>query len=176
MNLVAQGHKVSVFSRAPLKYAVYMPEDWILYDNTGLKGQAAAWAKANLEDAAAREKLGIRWVDLPADGVGEDKVYAAHWDDIKHIVYAIGFRTRGMPDMVVDGKKLAKGDLSYDPATGQLVVKSQGNKKVPNARGFGIAFPERITDRMGNVEWSVGMWKFMRYVTEVIQEGELTLQ
>ena len=33
-------------------------------------------------------------------------------------------------------------------------------------RGFGIAFPEMVTDPAGHDEFAVGMWKFMRYVRE----------
>ncbi|KNE58976.1 hypothetical protein AMAG_03331 [Allomyces macrogynus ATCC 38327] len=58
------------------------------------------------------------------------------------------------------------GKVSYDSASGAL--KLEGHGTVAGAHGFGIAFPERITDKWGNVEWSVGMWKFMRYIREVI--------
>ena len=34
--------------------------------------------------------------------------------------------------------------------------------------GYGIAFPELVVDKLGNQENSVGMWKFMRYLKEVI--------
>ncbi|OBK81093.1 pyridine nucleotide-disulfide oxidoreductase, partial [Mycobacterium sp. 1165178.9] len=36
------------FYQSPLKYAVYL-DDWILFDDTGLKGQAAAWARENID-------------------------------------------------------------------------------------------------------------------------------
>src|SRR5262249_46264655 len=38
--------KVINFYRSPLKFAVYL-DDWILFDDTGLKGCAADWAREN---------------------------------------------------------------------------------------------------------------------------------
>ena len=40
--------KIINFYRSPLRYAVYM-DDWILFDNTGLKGETAEWARANID-------------------------------------------------------------------------------------------------------------------------------
>ena len=40
--------KVINFYRSPLKYAVYL-DDWILFDDTGLKGRAAEWARENID-------------------------------------------------------------------------------------------------------------------------------
>ncbi|OBT49600.1 hypothetical protein VE04_10078, partial [Pseudogymnoascus sp. 24MN13] len=43
------GVRVKWFSRHPLRYAVDKG-DWILRDNTGLKGETAVWARENLEE------------------------------------------------------------------------------------------------------------------------------
>ncbi len=40
--------KVVNFYRSPLKYAVYL-DDWILFDDSGLKGRAAVWARENID-------------------------------------------------------------------------------------------------------------------------------
>ena len=40
--------KVINFYRSPLRYAVYL-DDWILFDDSGLKGQAAVWARENID-------------------------------------------------------------------------------------------------------------------------------
>jgi len=47
-NLVELGVKVINFYRSKLLYAVYH-EGFIEYDNIGLKGKAAVWAKENME-------------------------------------------------------------------------------------------------------------------------------
>lgn len=40
--------KVINFYRSPCCYAIEM-DDWILFDNTGLKGQSASWARENID-------------------------------------------------------------------------------------------------------------------------------
>ena len=40
--------KVINFYRGPLKYAVFF-DDWTLFDDIGLKGQAADWARENID-------------------------------------------------------------------------------------------------------------------------------
>ncbi len=47
-NLLECGASVMNFYLDGLRYAVYH-EGWIEYDNTGLKGKAATWARENLE-------------------------------------------------------------------------------------------------------------------------------
>ncbi|KAJ3364587.1 hypothetical protein GGF31_008975 [Allomyces arbusculus] len=159
----APAHVVN-FSRHALKYAEYQPDGTIKYDNTGLKGVAADWARSVLEDAEVARKHGIERVMLPVGN--EASAYAAHLPGVTHIVYAIGYRMRPLPPLVLNGKLVDAGKVSYDHASGAIEVEGHGTLK--GAHGFGIAFPERITDKWGNVEWSVGMWKFMRYIREVI--------
>ncbi|KAJ3358668.1 hypothetical protein GGF32_010093 [Allomyces javanicus] len=159
----ASAHVVN-FTRHALKYAEYQPDGTIKYDNTGLKGVAADWARAVLEDTEVARKHGIERVTLPAGK--ETEAYAAHLPGVTHIVYAIGYRARPLPPLILDGKPVDAGKVSYDHTSGALKVEGHGT--VAGAHGFGIAFPERITDKWGNVEWSVGMWKFMRYIREVI--------
>ncbi|KAI9219241.1 hypothetical protein BC828DRAFT_386634 [Blastocladiella britannica] len=166
MNAAALGVPVLNLSRHALKYAEDMG-DWILYDNTGLKGAAAAWARDVLENPDACARAGITRFDVPTVKA-EKGAYDAAWAaGATHIVYAIGYRTRPMPPIsLLDSQATA---FSHDPATGELTVKANGTTKVPGLYGYGIAFPERITDRQGNVEWSVGMWKFMRYISEQVR-------
>ena len=55
--------KVVNFYRSPVKYAVYL-DDWIFYDDTGLKGRAAEWARENI-DGVLPEHLERCLVDGP---------------------------------------------------------------------------------------------------------------
>jgi len=34
--------------------------------------------------------------------------------------------------------------------------------------GLRIAFPQRTEDRFGNVEYNVGLWKFMGYLEKIL--------
>ena len=147
------------FYQSPLKYAVYM-DGWILYDNTGLKQMAATWAKENLEEAENAAKIGIERIQVTAEN--EEQVYKSMMPTSSFICYAIGFKTRSLPKIVVDDVEC---QVTYNNKNGNL--KFNG-KEMSSAKGFGIAFPESVTDRQGNVETNVGMWKFIRYIRELI--------
>lgn len=57
----------------------------------------------------------------------------------------------------MNGHKTAK----YDPTKGQLAK---------GLFGMGIAFPERVTDPVGNVEYAVGLFKFMKGAKRMVPE------
>lgn len=71
-----------------------------------------------------------------------------------HIVHAIGFEPYTVP---VNGRAQAE----YDPRKGQLA---------PGLFGAGIAFPEQVTDPVGNVEFAVGLFKFMKGARRMVPE------
>jgi hypothetical protein len=130
--------KVINFYRSPLCYAVFYA-DWILYDNTGLKGVAAQWAKNNMED------------NIPANLeriISNDANVAQYLPLANKAVYAIGFDKRSimLNDQTIN---------DYNTLTGQIEQ---------NIYGVGIAFPEHVTDKAGNTEANVGLWKFMNFI------------
>ncbi len=140
-NLLEHGCKVINFYRSPLLYAIYH-DDWIEYDNTGLKGLAAHWAKENLEHSYP----GLQ--RYPSDQEHLER----HLPDCQQAVYAVGFNSRSIEGVDV---------RQYNNETGELA---------PGLYGFGIAFPERVVDRAGHVELSVGLWKFNRYIERVMPQ------
>lgn len=140
--------KIINFYRSPLLYAQYM-DDWILYDNTGLKGEVAEWAKKEI-DTGNLEKNGI--VDRQCmKGLSLDK-QMEQWRGCTKLIQAVGFNRNPLPRIVVDGEELV--NVEYDPSNGRIAE---------GLFGYGIAFPERTTDPHGNRELAVGLWKFMRY-------------
>jgi cation diffusion facilitator CzcD-associated flavoprotein CzcO len=131
------------FYQGPLRYAVYF-KDWILFDDTGLKGKTAAWARTNLDG------------NLP-DNLQR---YISNDDNLKEYlplcnkaVYAVGFKRRTIP---IEG--LAH-DFSYNPHCGIIA---------PGLFGIGIGFPEAKYDRFHNLEHRVGLWKFMDYLNYIL--------
>lgn len=161
-NLLELGEKapkvvVNLF-RSPLLYAQYMA-DYILYDNTGLKGVAADWAHDKL-DTKAFELTG-RLQRVCVKGEGGPAASAVALSECTAVVYAVGFDPNTPPSICISvgGQVLPK--VEHDPLTG-CILGAEG------VRGFGIAFPERVTDPHGNVEYSVGLWKFMRYVRSAL--------
>lgn len=143
-NLLATPvRKVINFYRSPLRYAVYL-EDWILFDDTGLKGEAARWARENI-DGTYPERLDRCWVDSP--GFGE------RLRECSHVVYTVGFQRRGLPATP------QWGPLDYDPRTGILA---------PGLFGVGIAFPEYRVNPLGSGEYRVGLHKFMQRLDDAL--------
>ena len=134
--------KVINFYLSPLRYAVYL-DDYILFDDTGLKGNTAIWARENI------------------DGKLPDKLerVISNEENIREIlplctkaIYATGFQKRLIP---IEGMHT----LEYNERSGIIA---------PGLFGFGIAFPEAKTDRFGTLEYRVGLWKFIEYIDKVL--------
>ncbi|KAE8262911.1 hypothetical protein A4X03_0g2085 [Tilletia caries] len=160
------------FARSDLKYAIYK-EGYILYDNTGLKGVAADWAKEYMEEGGAKRDLGrITRVRLPgagATGPSEEEVYKEHLEGCTHILHGWGYDPRPIPRITASGLPgvASKGDgVEFDHDTGRFWWKG-GREYVPRLFGCGIAFPARVTDPEGNVELAVGFIKFMKFLKNV---------
>ncbi len=141
-NLLDAGCRVTNFYRSPLRYALFQA-DHVIYDNTGLKGSAAQWAKENLQGQSIKNLTRHCLVDDSAEE-------ALQFCD--HVVYATGFTTRHLASQDLDCRK-------YDARTGIIA---------PGLFGLGVAYPELFTDRYGISESSVGLFKFSNYLTRVL--------
>ncbi|MEO8401806.1 MAG: FAD-dependent oxidoreductase [Gammaproteobacteria bacterium] len=143
-NLVESGvRRVINFYRTPLRYAVYL-DDLILFDDTGLKGPTAEWAKENVDGT------------LPAnlERVYSNEANIAHQlPQCDKVVYAVGFDRRTLP--VIEGM----GPLSYIEECGIIA---------PGLFGLGIAYPEGKYNALGIYEYRVGLWKFMDYLQRIV--------
>lgn len=132
--------KVINFYRSPYRYAVYF-DDWILYDNTGLKGATAQWARENLDASMPPNLKRI----LISDPDFEKELALCN-----KTIYALGFERRILPSL--------GANLDHDQAMGIIA---------PGLFGLGIAYPEMKIDRAGNLEMRVGLWKFIEHLTTV---------
>ncbi|TKX24294.1 pyridine nucleotide-disulfide oxidoreductase-like protein 3 [Elsinoe australis] len=151
------------FTRHSLRYAEFM-DGWILRDNTGLKGEAATWAKQNLEPEKLPSSPVAKCITpISYEKENEIKEYEEHLPGCDYYVQAIGYSRDPIPQI-----KRGVGtvdDIKYDHLTGSF---SDGKgEKVPGMYGAGIAWPERVTDPYGNVEYAVGFFKFMKYLKRV---------
>lgn len=143
-NLVESGvRRIINFYRTPLRYAVYL-ENWILFDDTGLKGPTAEWAREYI-DGKLPENL--------------ERIYFNE-ENVEHflpqcdkVVYAVGFARRTLP--VIE----KMGHVSYIEECGIIA---------PGLFGIGIAFPEGKYNPLGIYEYRVGLWKFMDYLQRVM--------
>lgn len=143
-NLLANPvERVINFYRSPLTYAVYL-DDWILFDDTGLKGRAAHWARENI-DGTHPDRLERCWVSGPD--------FEARLAACDRVVYTVGFERRTLPAVK------PWGQLEYNATNGIIA---------PGLFGLGIAFPEYRTDPLGDGQYRVGLQKFMDYLNRVL--------
>ncbi|KAH8202912.1 hypothetical protein TruAng_002965 [Truncatella angustata] len=166
-KLTQQTHphlKIRWFSRSPsLKYAIYN-DGWILYDNTGLKGEAARFAKEQLDgENLNKSDAGkvIRRVDCSGGVEKEKEAMKRELPECDYVVQAVGFTRDPLPSM--------QETLEFDHNTGGFKDTSTG-KELRGLFGAGIAFPERVVDKVGNVEHAVGFFKFMKFLKRVVPE------
>merc|ERR1712070_228837 len=164
--------KIKWFTRHALRYAEYM-DGWILRDNTGLKGEAAVWAKENLEPEVFPQSPVSQYVEAISYDKGKEReVFEQHLPGSNFVVQAIGYTRDPIPALTTkDGKNI---EASYDHETGHFnyAKESTGGSfgdvaKLPGTYGAGIAWPERVKDPYGNVEYAVGFFKFMKFVKRV---------
>ena len=147
--------------------------------HAGLKGLAAEWARAHLEPGREGSVPGLTRVLLPRGGPAEAAAYDAALAGVTRVCYAVGFERNALPAIAFAGREVAGpgasgsgASIGHDVASGQLLARGGagggGDVRLPGLFGFGIAFPELWTDPHGNREASVGMWKFMRYMTRAL--------
>jgi len=173
-NLALSSHpqlRIRWFTRHALRYAEYM-DGWILRDNTGLKGEAAVWARDNLEPQAFPSSVIVKVVevfDYKKDD--EEATLAKGLDGSDYIVQAIGFTRDPIPELrTTDGGKEKYLEPFYDHLSGRFRQGGKDGAELKGLFGAGIAWPERVTDPQGNVEYAVGFWKFMKYIKRVSPE------
>ena len=135
--------KIINFYRTPCRYAIDLGES-ILFDNTGLKGNAAIWARQNIDGKLPHNLARI---------ISNEANLAQFLPECDEAIYAVGFKRK---------QTLSINDFPeslYNPHLGIIA---------PGLFGFGIAYPEIKTDSYGCVESQVGMWKFMVYLNRVL--------
>lgn len=93
----------------------------------------------------------------------EQEDYKKHLPGCTHVIQAIGFKQNELPMIEKDGQKL---DAKYDNTTGGF--KDGNGERVKGLYAAGIAWPERVVDPEGNVEYAVGLFKFMTYLKRVV--------
>jgi hypothetical protein len=143
-NLVKDSvHKIINFYRSPLQYAAYL-SDWILFDDTGLKGVAAKWAQNNIN--------GILPENLQRVYSNKENI-ETYLPLCNKVIYAVGFERRPLP--IVQ-------HIETENYIKQIGIIA------PGLFGLGIAFPEVRQDPLGIIEERVGLWKFMDYLHRVM--------
>jgi hypothetical protein len=72
----------------------------------------------------------------------------------------------GLKEIIVEEK-----NVTYNNKTSEVQILEEGNRKtLEGLYGCGIAWPEQTVDPKGNVEYAVGLAKFMNHAIRVIPE------
>ena len=135
--------KVINFYRSPCRYALDVG-DSILFDNTGLKGQSAQWAREHIDGTLPQQ------VERYTSTQAHIEQCLPQCDKA---IYAVGFKRR---------QSITIGDYEhqhYNPHVGIIG---------PGLFGLGIAYPQSKADAFGTVESQVGLWKFMVYLDKIL--------
>ncbi|KAJ5975262.1 hypothetical protein N7481_008969 [Penicillium waksmanii] len=161
--------RVKWFTRHKLRYAEFM-DGWILRDNTGLKGLAADFARTQLEEGVLGSSDAgkiVTKVDCAGGEAREKEMYRAHLPDCDYITQAVGFTRDPLPQLV-KGDDAEPLSMEFDHETGAFHESAPAGEKIPGLFGAGIAFPQRVVDPYGNVEYAVGFFKFMKFLKKVV--------
>ncbi|KAK3115300.1 hypothetical protein LTR53_005479 [Teratosphaeriaceae sp. CCFEE 6253] len=164
--------KVRWLTRHALRYAEFM-DGWILRDNTGLKGEAAVWAKENLEPESMKWSDVRNYIDAVSYEKGaEREMFAQHLPGSDFVIQAIGYTRDPIPSLKTSAGRDITPFFENEQGTFKYVQESDDGSigdlvPLPHVYGAGIAWPERVTDPQGNVELAVGFGKFMRFVKRV---------
>jgi len=145
MILSKHTKNITLFYKVPCIFAVHY-DDWIYHDDSGLKGEVAEWTNKNI---GLLHKV---QVDEPR--------FQEEFKKCTKVVYGTGMAKNKLPEIIIDSKIINTDKINYDLSTGRIFEKFYG---------FGIAFPKEVTDRLGNKEFSVGIWKFMKHVNLVVK-------
>lgn len=150
------------FCRSPLRFAEYLADGRIKHDNTGLKGEAAEWARQHLlpldQSDSTSVGFGGRLMRIAMPTPAAEQEAYAHWlPRCTKLVWAIGYERNALPTLTGAGDQSLA--ISSHDARGRLCTAD--GQPVAGLYGIGIAFPERVTDPSGECEDAVGLWKFM---------------
>lgn len=148
--------KILNFHRRGIRYADYR-DDGIVFDNTGLKGATADWAKDVMERGSNSDIL--EQIELS----DEDEVYRRYLPTCSHLVYAIGYTRSPLPKLYLGSERIDR-KIHFDMHTSGF---KRNGKLVPGLHGCGIAFPEEVEDPEGHVEAAVGVAKFFKFTERV---------
>ncbi|KAK9792936.1 putative FAD/NAD(P)-binding domain-containing protein [Seiridium cardinale] len=156
--------QVCWFTRSTgVKYARY-EDGRIFYDNTGLKGEAAEFARTHLDGDRLQNgpiRDVVRRVDCSGGVAKERDVLLGELPRCDYVVQAIGYTPNALPAMNMP--------FRFDNSTGGFVDGKSG-RPMKGLHGAGIAFPERVVDPSGDVEYAVGFFKFMSFLKRVVPQ------
>ena len=166
MNLIKAGVPVKQFMNKPYKFATKQtaPDGTVFtqFDNTGLKGDVAAFTRTLLEGKAGttsqtqETETQKSHAALWSYYIGAGEIDPVEIADCTHSVVCIGYTH--CDTLTIDKKPLAK--FSHDSTSSAILSSSSASPALKGVFGIGIAFPKHVTAPSGESEFAVGVGKF----------------
>jgi hypothetical protein len=158
------------FQRREILFAEYR-EDGIVWDNSGLKGRTADWARKHMvngeNDENGENESGdgiIKSIRFDKSPLSEEEIYKKYLPQLTHLIYAVGYDRSPLPSITINKHQVNDDELEFDMHTSGFRYEG---KRVKGLYGTGIAFPEETADPEGHVEAAVGFGKFMKFAERV---------
>lgn len=163
--------KIINFQRREILFAEYR-EDGIVWDNSGLKGRTAEWARQHMSFDKNKTDNGetesedgiIKQIRFDLSPQTEEKIYTHYLPQLTHLIYAVGYARNPLPPITINSIKVKDEELEFDMHSSGFHYQ---NKRVNGLYGTGIAFPEETEDPEGHVEAAVGFGKFVKFAERV---------
>jgi hypothetical protein len=161
--------KIINFQRREILFAEYR-DDGIVWDNSGLKGRTAEWAREHMSSDKSKTDNGetesedgtIKQIRFDLCPQTEEEIYENY-----HLIYAVGYFRNPLPPITINSIKVKDEELEFDMHSSGFHCK---NERVKGLYGTGIAFPEETEDPEGHVEAAVGFGKFVKFAERVKEE------
>ena len=129
----------------------------------------ATWAKENLEPDKLLSSPVHQFLRKISTEKEEKKVYAEELRHCTHVIQAVGFKADATVKLLTGkGKPLYK---EFDHTKGNFTDKER--EEIRGLFGAGIAYPEKVVDPEGNVEFAVGLFKFTNFLRRVVPTWNL---
>lgn len=163
--------KIINFQRREILFAEYR-EDGIVWDNRGLKGRTAEWARQHMSYDENKTDNGetesedgiITQIRFDKSPKSEEEIYKHYLPRLTHLIYAVGYHRNPLPPITINSIKVKDEELEFDMHSSGFHYK---NERVKGLYGTGIAFPEETEDPEGHVEAAVGFGKFVKFAERV---------
>jgi hypothetical protein len=128
----------------------------------------SVWAKKNLEEDVLPSSHVSKYLEkISTTREKETSDYKKHLPNCTHVIQAIGFAKNDVPTLTKGARALF---LEFDPLTGGFRDAGEEGEEVRGLYGAGIAWPNRVTDPEGNVEYAVGLAKFMNFLKKAVPD------
>ncbi len=167
MHLLKEGMIVNQLMNKDYRYATPAVTGdgtrYTQYDNTGLKGEVAAFTKKLMADyPLSTGEYHPRFTIYKSNE--PQSLLSTALSDCSNIVYGIGYKPKS--SLEINGKPLS--EFGYDSKSSQM--SDACGKPLEGIFGIGVAYPPKVKAISGEEEFAVGVSKFWPNVSPAVLE------